>query len=98
MFEFHHHPDGLIYLRTEAATYVEDLPGFAADAAACGLPPYDTDLGGFRERRYEPGAFHRLYTADSQFPAPADWPAGDAYLAAVDALVLAQAARLAPEP
>jgi len=95
MAEFHHHPDGIIYVRTEAAVYAASLAEFGEDLAACGLPPYAGLPDGTRERRYLPGLLHAVYTADTQMDA-GPWPDGDAYLAAVAQLLAAQAERLTP--
>lgn len=97
MAEFHHHPDGIIYVRTEAAVYAASLAEFGEDLAACGLPPYVGLPPGYRERRYSPGVIRALYTADSQH-ADEDWTDGDAYLAAANALVAARTLRLAARP
>lgn len=92
MTEFHHHPDDVVYLRGEGASYVEAPAGFRADCAACGLPAYAGLPEDVRERRYLPGRLHAVYTANTQ-AAGGDWPEGDLYLAAVAALAAAQAAR-----
>lgn len=88
MAEFHHHPDGIIYLRAEGETYAGSLDRFAAAVAARGLPAYGGLPDGIRERRYVVGAFHALYTADSQLDG-GDWPHGDLYLAACVQLIAA---------
>lgn len=92
MAEFHHHPDGIVYLRGEGVFYGAALSDFGADCAACGVPAYAGLPAGARERRYLPGRFHALYTADTQI-AGGDWPDGDLYLAAIVTLAAAQAAR-----
>lgn len=81
MAEFHHHPDGIIYLREGGAEYSAPLADFAVDLVACGLPAYAGLPDGFRERRYQSGGFHALYTGDSQTEGGV-WPEGETYLSA----------------
>ncbi|MGE5476573.1 MAG: hypothetical protein ACM3Q1_07965 [Bacteroidales bacterium] len=95
MAEFHHHPDGVIYLRSDAGIYAASPEDFSADLAACGLPPYAGLPAGFRERRYLPGILHAVYSADSQ-DGGGDWPEGERYLAAQPQLMAAAARRAAP--
>lgn len=92
MPEFHHHPDGIIYLRADGEIYAGTLEQFAADLAVCGLPAYGGLPDGIRERRYVGELFHALYTADSQLDG-GDWPEGDLYLAARADLLAAAALR-----
>lgn len=92
MAEFHHHPDGIVYLRGKEGFYGATLSDFGADCAACGVPAYAGLPAGARERRYLPDRFHAVYTADTQM-AGGDWPEGDLYLASLVALMAAQAAR-----
>lgn len=92
MTEFHHHPDGIIYLRGDGEAYAATLDSFTADLASCGLPAYDGLPAGTRERRYLGAGAHFLYTADTQEDG-GDWPAGDAYLAALTDLRVVAAQR-----
>lgn len=92
MAEFHHHPDGIVYLRGGGADYSATLADFAADLAACGLPAYAGLPDGFRERRYLGGGLHAVYTADSQTEGGA-WPEGETYLLAHADLVAAATLR-----
>lgn len=85
MATFHHHPDGLIYVRGEGQTYCDTPQNFAADSGIA------YEFTG-RERIYEPVVRHFV---DDE-PQPLDWPEGDAYIEALPALLAAQAARLAP--
>lgn len=85
MANFHHHPDGWVYVRTDAGVYVDTPENFAADLGQ----PYNFDG---RERYYEPGARHFV----DHEPQPLDWSQGDAYIAACEALLAAQEARLNP--
>lgn len=94
MAEFHHHPDGVIYLRADGETYAATPELFAADLAVCGLPVYAGLPDGIRERRYVGGAFHAVYTSDSQLDG-GDWPDGDLYLAGRADLLAATALRTA---
>lgn len=92
MAEFHHHPDGIVYLRGDGETYAAPLDDFAADLAARGLPAYAGLPQGSRERRYLPGRLHALFTADTQQAGDA-WPDGELYLNALADLLAARAAR-----
>ncbi|HYG91211.1 MAG TPA: hypothetical protein VD978_33710 [Azospirillum sp.] len=94
--QFHHHPDNLIYLRG-ARTYMAQVAEFAADLVACGLPAYAGLPEGATERRYD-GGRHLVGYGERGFEDAEPWPEGDAYLAALDALLAARAARLNPEP
>jgi hypothetical protein len=92
MAEFHHHPDGIVYVRAEGICYAAPLAQFEADAASCALPPYAGLPPGLRERRYLAGGTHLLFTDDSQL-AGGPWPEGEAYVAAVRDLDAAAARR-----
>ena len=87
MAQFQHHPDGIVYVRTDAGVYADSPENFAADLGEA------YEFSG-RERYYEPGVRHHV---DDQ-PQPLDWPQGDAYITAYDALAAAKTARLAPAP
>lgn len=89
MAQYHHHPDGIIFIRTDAGTYFDSIDNFEIDLGAQypGLP------SGFNERRYTPGIEHVLSNGSSAEPQPLAWPEGDAYIAAYDDLVAAKAAR-----
>ena len=82
---FHHHPDGLIYVRGEGQTYCDTPQNFAADWGQT------YEFTG-RERIYEPGVRHFV----NDEPQSLEWPEGDAYIEVLPALLAAQAARLAP--
>lgn len=86
MPEFHHHPDGLIFVRVDGKqVYVDAVENFNLD-------------GGFaytfsgRERLYSPGQRHFV---DNQ-PQPLEWAEGDMYIAVIDDLLLAQHERQNP--
>lgn len=90
MQNFHHHPDGLIYVRTDAGIYCDSVENFALDLGQ----PYPGLPEGFDERYYEPGVKHCLSTRTSAVPQELSWPEGDAYIAAYDSLVAAKNLRL----
>jgi hypothetical protein len=89
MSQFQQHPDGLVYLRTTAATYVDAAANFVADYK-WQLPPLPL---GFKERIYEPGVRHALMGNGSVVAGPMPWDFGDKALAAVAAILAAQAKR-----
>jgi hypothetical protein len=85
--QFHHHPDGLVYVRGEGVVYCDTPQNFAADWGH----PYE--FAG-RERIYEPGIRHFV---DNE-PQPLEWAQGDAYIAGLPSLLQAQYNRLYPAP
>lgn len=87
--QFHHHPDGLIYLRTDHGVYEDTVEHFEQDAGSySGLPP------GMIERRYEPEQYHVLVSADyGQTGGVMPWTEGDGLLAAFEQIIHAQQAR-----
>jgi len=92
MPNFHHHPDGLIFIRTDAGIYRETVENFEADlgGAYAGLPD------GFSERMYEPDARHVLCDGAGAEPQPLKWGEGDGYIRSFDALMAAKDARENP--
>lgn len=82
---FHHHPDGIVFIRTQAGTYADTVDNFISDLGAA------YSFGG-TERIYEPGKRHIV---DNQ-PQDLAWSEGDGYIAAFDALVTAKSARENP--
>ncbi len=63
---FQHHPDGLIYVRTEAGIYQDTIANFEADYGSSGpdLP------AGYAGRYYEPGVNHYITTGSTAVPQP----------------------------
>jgi hypothetical protein len=86
---FQHHPDDLIFVRTEAGTYMDTIANFQTDYSSSypGLP------NGYIGRYYEPGVSHYVTTGDTAVSEALSWAEGDAYIAAYDTLVAAKAAR-----
>lgn len=82
---FHHHPDNIVYIRTQAGTYSARVADFISDLGGA----YDF-VG--KERLYEPGARHFV----DNVPQELEWAEGDGYIAAFDALMLAKNARENP--
>jgi hypothetical protein len=79
MGEYHHHPDGTIYVRTAAGSYRDTPENLALDfgVAPSPLPP------GITERIYNQGARHALMNGhDVVDGGPMPWPEGDAVIAA----------------
>lgn len=88
----HQHPDGLIYLRTDAGNYVATLAEFEQDYGA----PFPVLPDGFTERYYRPGKKHNVQNERGVEGLPLPWPEGDAILAAFDTLAAKQQARENP--
>ncbi|MFQ5580268.1 MAG: hypothetical protein ACE5FZ_06620 [Nitrospiria bacterium] len=80
--EFHHHPDNLIFIRTDVGIYQDTPENFAIDMGA----PYAFEG---RERLYEPGVRHFV---DGE-PQSLKWTNGDGYIAAVGRLITAKSER-----
>lgn len=87
MPSFQHHPDNLIFIRTDSGTYNDTPDNFTKDLGN------DYQFEG-RERFYEPNIRHFV----DNTPQPLQWTEGDNYIAAIDNLLAAQAARLLPPP
>jgi len=92
MGEFHHHPDGLIYVRPDTGTvYVDTLAHFQADY---GQPAPALPLDGTDEQLYTQNvrhAYKRSGMVLSGGPRVYTW--GDNCIAAIASLLAAQAAR-----
>lgn len=87
-------PDGRVYVRTEGGTYGDTLENFAKDHGSP-FPALDT---GLTERIYQPDVRHALIAHHNVVDGgPMPWPEGDAIIAAITALLAAQAARIDAE-
>lgn len=90
MANFHHHPDGLIFVRGENETYSDTVENFAADFGHS-LPDLPV---GITERFYEPGVRHFLSNGIDSFPLDElSWDYGDLALLSLPTLLAAQQAR-----
>lgn len=94
MAEFHHHPDGLIYVRTALAEYADTPENFARDYGA----PVPALPEGERERIYTQGDRHVICGKYGDTALEMPWPEGDAIIAAAATLVDRAAARLNQRP
>jgi hypothetical protein len=97
MSQYHHHPDNLIYVRTEKGIYCDTIANFAIDFGQIWpLPDCVSEL------LYEDGPKSRHVVFDAagnQFASGfVPFPFGDAAIAAIDALLAAQVKRDAPPP
>lgn len=92
MNHLHQHPDGFIYLRTDAGIYRATLAEFEQDYGM----PFPALPDGFTERYYKPGAKHNVQNERGVEGQPLPWPEGDAILAAFDVLMTKQQARENP--
>ncbi|MBI1207516.1 MAG: hypothetical protein GC191_09550 [Azospirillum sp.] len=94
MLELHQHPDGILFLRTDAGTYRATPAEFAADALSLPGPPTLAALPpGYIERLYRPSGRHILVDTLNQVTTqPSPWPAGDALLARAADLIAVRAA------
>ena len=88
--QYHRHPDGLIIIRTEVATYVDTLEHFERDYGnpAPALPD------GINEEFYEPGQRHFYANGNDAQPLPLEWLEGDFIIAALPILLSLQAERV----
>lgn len=92
MGAFHQHPDGIIYVRGVQATYSDTLANFIADFNI--VPP--ALPAGADDHIYMQGRRHAYMGAGNIIAGGAmPWLQGDAIIAALDAGLAAQAARLA---
>ena len=101
MPQLHFHPDGLVYVRTENAIYVDTAEHFGLDATSAlgaSLPQLPE---GATERLYDntPG-LERHAIADAKGnqidSGPIPWASGDGAITAVSALLDAQTKRSSP--
>lgn len=87
---FHQHPDGLVYVRTDAGTYGDTRENFRADYGK-DLPPLPS---GVTERIYEPGKRHALVANSSVVDGgPMPWQQGDDVIARWSDLMAKKTAR-----
>lgn len=86
---FQEHPDGLVYVRTDALTYMDTRENFEADFGWTleQLPE------GITERIYIPGKRHTLQGEDKLEGGVMPYTLGDSVIAAVEQGLAAQAAR-----
>jgi hypothetical protein len=88
--EFHQHPDGFVYVRTDAATYADTLENFEGD--------FGVTIPALPE-----GAEERVYTQDKRHAVmgdgniieggPMPWDLGDQIIASVQSGLAAQVTR-----
>jgi hypothetical protein len=83
---FQHHPDGFIFVRTEAGVYQDTISNFQIDFGSS----YPAIPNGYIGRYYEPGVSHYLTTGNISAPQSLPWPEGDRYIAAYQQLVANQ--------
>lgn len=86
---FQHHPDGIIFVRTNSGIYSDTIVNFQSDSGI----NYSGLLDGYIGQYYEPGISHYLHTINSATPQGLNWPEGDAYIAAYDSLMAVKKAR-----
>jgi hypothetical protein len=92
---FHEHPEDLVYVRSDKGTYADTWQNFEADF---GRPLEELPEGVF-ERIYEQGVRHALNGKEGTIGGgDRAWAYGDAAIAAVESLLVAQAARRQPVP
>lgn len=94
MATFHHHPDGLIYIRDDQTEYRDTVANFVSDSGR----PYVGLPSGFIERFYDPGKTHYLSTGRNQANQNLTWEIGDTYIAELTQMLDAQHVRLTPPP
>lgn len=87
---FHHHPDDLVYIRTESGYYLDTPENFALDMSGV----YSGVPSGYIERYYEPGVSHQLRTSYSADPQNLSWAEGDAYISGYSTIVSNKEARI----
>jgi hypothetical protein len=86
---FHHHPDGLIIIRSGDKVYIDTVENFMADLGEDypGLPD------GYIGRYYEPGKSHYFTTGNTAYPQPLEWSEGNRYIENIDNLISAKELR-----
>ena len=102
MAQYHHHPDGLVYVRTPSAEYVDTVENFALDAGSIGMPAPSLPPG-IAERLYDnapEGGRHALIDPKGNHidSGARPWAEGDSAITAVAVLREAQAKRQVPAP
>ncbi len=73
MATFHHHPDGLIYVRDGQTEYCDTVANFLTDSDR----PYVGLPSGVIERFYDPGKTHYFSTGRNQANQNLSWEVGD---------------------
>jgi hypothetical protein len=91
---FHHHPDGMIYIRDAVLAYCDSISNLETDSGR----PYAGLPDGFVERYYDPGRVHYFSTGRDQKNLGVSWEVGDTYIAELDVLLAAQQSRRNPPP
>jgi hypothetical protein len=87
---FHEHPDGWIYIRTDAGTYADTRAHFEADFGQ----PLEPLPAGADQHVYQPGVVHSYMGGGNVIAGgPSAWQYGDDALAAYDQLLTKQTAR-----
>jgi hypothetical protein len=93
MGEFHQHPDGMVFVRTDSGTYMDTVENFQLDSGrALELLPE-----GANDRVYTQGkrhAFMNVYDGNIIAGGPMPWPDGDNYIGRIEELLANQTARL----
>lgn len=90
MPNFHHHPQGNIYIRTNNGVYCDSLENFNKDLLACGIESYTGLPADCVERFYEPSG--RKYLIESDYDQRGDdsFTQGDVYIANYQAIAKAK--------
>jgi hypothetical protein len=80
MANFHHHPQGNIYIRTDSGVYCDTLSNFNADLASCEISPYAGLPQGCIERFYDPTGRKYVIEADYDQRGDDGFTDGDTYI------------------
>ena len=90
---FHHHPQGNIYIRTNSGVYNDTLANFNLDLKSIGAKPYAGLSELYKERYYEPNVKAYLIENDYDQVGDPDFNDGDLYISLCEQLQVAKQAR-----
>ena len=92
--QFHHHPDGTIYIRTKGAEYADSLANFLLDVGSGNAP--EPLPAGADERLYIQRVSHALLNRQGLVDGgPMPWQYGDVAISLVEKIIAKQAQRRA---
>jgi hypothetical protein len=93
MANFHHHPQGNIYIRTNSGVYLDTLENFNKDLLAVGIVAYEGLPQDCIERFFDPNGRKYVIEADYDQRGDESFTSGDLYIEKYNELVIAKEAR-----
>ena len=93
MANFHHHPQGSIYIRTEAGVYCDTLENFNKDILTVGIAAYEGLPQDCIERFFDPNGKSYVIEADYDQRGDESFANGRLYIEKYNEFVIAKKAR-----